>query len=214
MLRISDSVKEILLEDGFALEAIQRGLLNFSAYAKQIHKTIEEKTMKPVVLGTIVVAMIRLVNIIKTQPPLHPKVAIASLSVIPTVCEITYEKNEQSISKLSRLSNTIINVKEFFAVTEGVHDITIICSEDVKDVVINHFTLAPKVAISDLVAVSVRFSFDYIEIPNTIYSIISVLATRHINIIEVTSTYKEFSFIVRKADMEKTMRALNSYSQK
>lgn len=214
MMRISDSVKEILFEDGFALEAIQRGLLNLSAYAKQIHKTVEKKTMKPAVLGTIVVALTRLVNATKTQPPLHPKVAIASLSIIPALCEITYEKNEQSISKVSNFSNTIINVKEFFAVTEGIHDITIICLENVKDAVVSYFTLAPKVMISDLVAVSVRFSFDYIEVPNAIYSLISALATRHINIVEVTSTYKEFSFVVRKADMEKTIRALNSYSQK
>lgn len=214
MLRISDSVKEILLEDGFVLEAIQRGLLNFSAYAKQIHKTVEEKTMKPVALGTIVVAIIRLINTIETQPALHPKVEIANLSVTSNISEITYEKSEQSIAKLSNLSNSVFNIKEFFAVTEGVHDITIICSENVKNVVINYFTLVPKVTINGLVAVSVRFALDYIEVPNTIYSLISALATRHINIIEVASTYKEFSFIVRQGDMEKTVRALYVYSRK
>jgi len=214
MMRISDSVKEILLEDSFAIEAIQRGLLNLSAYAKQIHKIVEEKTMKPVAPGTIVVTLARLTDMINTQPVFHPKVEIASLNVTPALGEVTYEKNEKNVAELTTYSKSIIKGKEFFAVTEGLYEITIICSENVKNAVIKYFTQNPTVTISGLVAVTVRFALDYIEIPNALYSLISALATRHINIIEVTSTYKEFSFVIRQNDMEKTVRALDAYSRK
>lgn len=213
MMRVSDSVKEMLLEDSFVIEVMQRGLINLSAYAKQIHKVVEEKTMKPVALGTIIVALSRLADIISTQPAFHPQVEIASLSVTPTLGELTYEKNEQNLEKLNAFSNSLINSKDFFTVTEGLYEITIICAENVKNRAIEYFTLEPQVTINGLVAVTVRFAHDYIETPNALYSLISALATRHINIIEVASTYKEFSFIVRQSDMEKTVRALDIYSR-
>ncbi len=213
MMLISDSVKEIVLEDGLAVEAIQKGLLNFSAYAKQIHKIVEEKTKKPVALGSIVVALTRLINTIKTQPALYPKVEIIGLSVTSALSEVTYEKTQQNITKLTTLSNSVLNTKEFFTVTEVLHEITIICSNNAKDIVINYFKQKPKVIINDLVAVSVQFSPDYLETPNIIYSLVNALATKHINIIEVVSTYTELSFIVRKRDMEKTIRVLDSYSR-
>ncbi|MDP3724158.1 MAG: hypothetical protein Q8R11_00835 [bacterium] len=214
MMRISDSVKEILLEDSVVIEAMQRGLINLSAYAKQIHKAVEEKTMKPVALGTIVVTLSRLTNIIHTQPAFHPKVEIASLSVTPGLGVVTYEKTEQNKVKLAGFNSPIIKGKDFFAVTESLYEITIICSEYVKSTFIKYFQQDPMITINGLVAVSVRFSLDYIEAPNTIYSLMSALATRHINIIEVASTYKEFSFIVRQIDMDKTVRALDAYSRK
>lgn len=213
MIQISDSVKEILSEDGFVIETIQRGIFNLSAYAKQIHQAVEEKTMKSVALGTIVVALTRLISTIKTQPTLHPKVEITSLSVTSGLSEITYEKTEKNKIKLSALSNSVISTKEFFTVTEVLYEITIICSDNVLDIIINYFAQDPKITISDLVAVSVRFSPDYIETPNIIYSLVSALATKHINIIEVVSSFTELSFIVRKSHMEQTIRALDAYSR-
>lgn len=48
MKKVSDAVQHSLLADDVALLALQRGVLNMSAYAEQIHAHIERTTMKPV----------------------------------------------------------------------------------------------------------------------------------------------------------------------
>ena len=92
------------------------------------------------------------------------------------------------------------------------HEITIICSEYLKEEVLSIIHLSPKVTLTDLVALSVRFSDQYIQVPNTIYSLVRVLALRHINIIEVVSTYTEITFVIHKDEMRSAIESLQEYS--
>ncbi len=60
MITVTDATRSILLEDDIALQALHMGLLNLSAYAEQILPAVEEKTIKEVKKGTIVVALTRI----------------------------------------------------------------------------------------------------------------------------------------------------------
>lgn len=211
MIKVSDAVEEIVREDGFVQEAIRQGILNLSAYAKKIHTEVEERSMKPVLRGTIIVALSRLVNGMQLPTPLLPEIKITNLSVKSSLCELTFEKTERNQEKLSSLETSIISKEEFFAVTEGSTEITIIYPANARQTVMRHFKVQPKVEYSDLVAVTVRFSPEYMEVPNAIYTLVSALAVKHINIIEIVSTYTELSFIIYKSDMEQTIQALNGY---
>ncbi len=213
MIRITDVVEEIIYEDGFVIEAIQRGVLNISAYAKKIHNGVETKTFKPVKIGTIIVALNRISKKVSRTNSLTPFVKISTMSVTSLLAEISYEKTSHTLQRLNNLDNSLLKDKDFFTVIEGLNEITIICSTEVKDAICKHFSINPKVKIDNLVAVSVRFSSEYINIPNTIYSLVSQLANRHINVIEIVSTYTELTFIVYKNDMERTVQSLNHYSQ-
>ncbi|MEN9327510.1 MAG: hypothetical protein RI947_318 [Candidatus Parcubacteria bacterium] len=213
MIKISDAVQEIVDHDGFVQEAIHQGILNISAYAKIIHPLVEDKTMKPVLRGTIVVALSRLIKHKSIFTPLLPHIQISNLSVKSSLCEVTYEKTERNQEKLSVLETSIISKEEFFAVTEGSSEITIICPANVRTLLLKHFDIKPKAEYADLVAVTVRFSPEYLELPNAIYTLVNALAVKHINIIEVVSTYTELSFIIFKRDMEQTIQALNGYFQ-
>lgn len=214
MITITSAVENILHEDGFALEAMQRGLLNLSAYAKEIHPLVEKATFKPVNIGSIVVAMTRINQDIMISPAFTPKIEFTSLSVTSSLLEITYEKTTENSKKLSTLNTSLFATGEFFTITEGLHEITIICSNTCRAIVLQHFTSKPKIVIEDLVAISVRFSDQYIDVPNTIYSLVGILATQHINLMEIVSTYTELTFVVFRSEMEKTVSALDRYSQK
>lgn len=213
MIKIADVIEQLVSQDGFVLEAMQKGLLNNSAYAKQIHSLVEERTMKSVKLGTIVVSLSRIANTIHNRPPFTPRVEITGLTITSFLSEVTYERSESNLKKLSALSTSWISSKEFFTVTQGSHEITIVCSENARDSVIKHFGIAPKVIMNDLVAISVRFPVDYMDVPNTIFSLVGALATRHINLMEIVSTYTELTFVVFKDEMENTIQALNVYSR-
>lgn len=214
MIRISDAIEKILYEDGFVIEAMQRKILNNSAYAKEIHKRVETLTMKPVQLGTIVVALTRFSNNLQQSPEFNPKVNIDNFSVTSSLSEVSYERTQNTSEKASTLRNALVTNGDFFTITEGIHEITIVCSEQMRKSIIDHFDVEPKIVMDDLVAISVRFSDSYMDVPNTIYSLVGALATRNINLIEIVSTYTELTFVVFKREMEQTIQALNSYSQK
>lgn len=214
MITISSAVQQILSEDGFVIEAMQRGLLNVSAYAKHIHKAVEVKTMKPVKKGSIVVALTRIAHNLKSQKEFNPKVEISSMSITTNLSEVTFETTQANVEKLMSLEKKLIKDKDFFTVTEGLHEITIILSSDSKDKVLSHFDMSPKVVIDDLVAISVRFSTYYIDVPNTIYSLVGALAVRNINLMEIVSTYTELTFVVFRKEMDTTIQALNLYSRR
>lgn len=214
MITITQAVQQILSEDGFVTEAMQRGLINTSAYAKEIHSRVENITMKPVKIGTIVVALSRIGGQARSGQPFNPSIAISGMTVTTSLCELTYEATQTSREQLRSLSKQHKTQRDFTTITEGLHEITIILSENAKEEVLNHFTEKPQVVISDLVAISVRFSADYIEVPNTIYSLVGALALRHINLMEIVSTYTELTFIVFEKEMEQTIQALNVYAKR
>ena len=58
----------------------------------------------------------------------------------------------------------------------------------------------------NLSAITVRFiEKDYIEVPNMIYTLVSALAVKHINLIEIVSTFTEISFIVSQQDIKRVV---------
>jgi hypothetical protein len=115
---------------------------------------------------------------------------------------------------MKELPSQFEKTDEFFTITQGMHEITIICSEELKEKVLSSINFSPKVMISDLIALSVRFPTTYISVPNTIYSLVGILALRHINIMEIVSTYSELTFILQKEEMKSAIDALEDYSRK
>lgn len=212
MIKTSNIVEEIVQEDGFILEAIQRGLINLRAYAKQIQPSVEERAKKPVQIGTINTALFRLEKSVSAQHKFKPHIEISSFSVISNLTEITYDKTEAITEKI----NTIPKRKEqndFFTVTEGHHEVTILCDTDLEKQILTHTSEKPKVILHDLVAISVRIPASYMNVPNTIYSLVGMLALRQINLIEIISTYTELSFIINKSELEQTIKAIDSYTK-
>lgn len=212
MIKVSDVVDHIVNEDGFVVEAMQRGFVNLRAYAKQIQPQVEEKAKKPVSVGTIAVSLFRLAGEMQSQKKINPIVTIDGFSVTSGLIEVTYERTEQVIQKLQQITDLSKESKDFFTVTQGLHEITIICPEALKTKIIDHFGSDPKIVIDDLVAVSVRIPSEYMDIPNTIYSLVGILAIKHINLIEIVSTYTELSFVVYKNEMGKTIQSIDEYS--
>jgi len=212
MITISDSVKQIISGSDVALESMRAGILNNSAFAEQIRPEIESKVWKPVKKGSIVVALSRIKSQINNIPKLKPDVIIESISVKSPLGEISFEKTKEVIRATSLLSAKLINENGFLTITQGINEITIIYPEHLKDIIIKHFKIKPKGEYDNLMAVNCSFvEENYIEVPNMIFSLVSALASKRINIIEIVSTFTELSFIIRNKDMQETIDALKKY---
>ncbi len=212
MITISRLIEKILEGDDVAREALRLNYLNMSAYAKKIRPHITAKLYKPVSVASIVVALSRIRSTFAQQPDYRPAVHIEDLSLRANLSEVSYEKTKEAVIASVKLNTLIIHPDAFFAITQGTHELTVICDSAHLEQIVNQFPTEPKGRYADLTAITVRFiEQEYIEVPNMIFTLISSLAVARINIIEIVSTYTELSFVVRNKDAERTISALSQF---
>lgn len=210
MIKISQVVEELVTSDEIALEALRARVLNLSAYAEKIRPTIENHLIKKVRKGSIVTALSRIGDHLQQVPPLKAVIHIEDMSIKSPLSEVTYEKTKDVSKKVLNLGNKFFG-KGFFTSTYGVEEVTLIISSTIKKEITDSIGLTPKGEYNNLAAVSVRFIEEqYLEVPNMIYTLISALAGRRINIIEIVSTFTEISFIVRQKDLKETVEVLKN----
>lgn len=208
MIKIAQIVEDLLGQDELASESLRAKLLNLSAYAEQLRPTIESRLFKTVKKGSIVTALSRIASDVDKLQPLRARVHIEDMSIKSPLNEITYEKTKEISKKIQSLGTKYFS-NGFFTSTQGIGEITLIISNTIKNEVKDLIGTKPKAEYDNLSAVTVRFNEqEYIEIPNMIYTLVSVLAHKRINIIEVVSTFTEISFIVRQSDLKMTVDVL------
>lgn len=210
MITIAQATAQFLYDDEIAREALVRGVLNLSSYAKQLQPQIEERLYKNVQVGSIVTALSRLTAIAGKVTPLKATVHIEDMSIKSPLCELTYEKTVEVCRAITRLG-TRYSGRGFFTSTQGMGEITLIAAQEYKEEIVKLVSATPKGLYDNLAAITVRFREDqYIEVPNMIYTLVSALAVRRINLIEIVSTYTEISFIVRQADMNQVVEVFRA----
>lgn len=209
MKKVKDSVKSILLNSEAATDAFFNGYLNFSAYAKNIKEIVEDDTKKDVSIGNIVVTLSRInreenSRLRKTKHEFIPDVKFSDISVKSSLVELTFDNTLDLRKKINLFG------EDFYYFAIGLNEITIIVtSENSKYIQKKLLPAEPKVILSGLSSVTVRFSPDYMTVPNTVYAILRKLALEFINVIEIVSTYTEITIIVEHNEMLKTFEVLN-----
>lgn len=207
MISTTNVVKKILLASDTAQLAAAEGILNASAFARQIQPQVEELAKKPVKTGTITTSLYRLLDQFNFRN-FKPKVVLSAMSIQPQVMSITYEKTGQLLSQIPPFAaNFSENHESFFTFTQGPEEITIIADTELGHSLIEQFGSAKRVY-QDLVALSVRFSERYLEVPNTLYTLMSRLAVKRVNVIEVVSTLTTLTFVVREREINRALEGL------
>lgn len=203
MLKISDIIKEILENDEEAYFACQRGILNFSAYAREIKKDLENRAKKSVNLKSVIVGLSRLVKDLKAPPGSLLSETDLSLSLHSSLAEVTYEKTNQNQKILNEVYQTAAQGHENYLVaTQGLSEITIIGSQKaVAELKRNHKNTKPIFYKENLAGITVKFPEEFIKVPNMLFALEKRLAVKRINIIELVSTYTELTFIIDKKDV-------------
>jgi hypothetical protein len=213
MLKVSDAVKEAVFNSDVALSSLADGVLNLSAYAKQIHRQIERTTMKSVKLGTIVAALARLGQNLDRLPLRIPEVTLRDIAAKSGLCEIAFEQTLDARENLKKLySSNFLSNKDFFTVTHGVGELAIITSEKHKAHILQSFRgQKPKMVFEKLCAVTVRFDEHYIHTPGQTFWLVRKIALRHLNIVEIVSTFTELTFLLHEIDIEKAFATFTPY---
>lgn len=212
MLKITDAVEKTIRQDEVALQALEMGILNLSAYAEQILPKIEQMTLKPVKKGTVVVALMRLSKELQGATSIRPAVVLDDMTIKSPLCDITFAKSAETREQLAALYQSLsLSESAFFAVTQSMTEVTIIAPQTFMETILSRFSNSPKAVFTDQVGITVKFSDEYLSTPNVLYTLQSALAVYHVNFTEIISTYTEFSFIVDKKYLEVATQALRQF---
>ncbi|NCN82509.1 MAG: hypothetical protein GW947_00940 [Candidatus Pacebacteria bacterium] len=214
MKTIPSAVRTILKEDETAREAARRGILNNSAYAREILNRVENETWKDVEESSISVAINRVTQDTSFQP-VKPKLVFDRISVETGLVDVTYENTLQVIEALN---NTIPKLRATFAQdlyleTNGQRQITMVMTKSMWDEVIKIVTIKPIGLYSNQVALTIAFDDRYLKIPNFIYAVIGLFAIEYINIIEIFSTMTEIVVVMSESDLDTALRQVKKLLQ-
>jgi hypothetical protein len=197
MKTITDAVRIIFKEDEVAREAARRGVLNSSAYAREILNKVSDLTLKEVEETSINVAINRVTKE-NNDASIKPTLIFDKVSVETGLVDVTFEKTEQLKKFLSDVLPSVRNKypHDLFIETSSQHQVTMIMSHamwaDLQSLV-----PAPAIgAYNNQVAISIAFDKRYLVIPNFIYAVLAIFTIENINLTEVFSTMTEIVIVI------------------
>ncbi|MBI2888680.1 MAG: hypothetical protein HYY10_02025 [Candidatus Liptonbacteria bacterium] len=215
MIKIQPIVRDIVMGEIEAYIALTNGYMNMSGYASRIRPAVEALAKKQVTVNGLVVSLSRLRKEFKKEKPLIQEVAITNITTKLPLSEIIYENANMSIDKLESFHKKISIAREdFFTTTVSTTELSVVCSSGMANKVLKHFGVKPKFVAHNLAAVGISFDPKHFTIPNTLFSLVSVIARARINIAEIVSTYTELIFIVAEKDFSRTVSLFSDLHKK
>jgi len=212
VLKVADIVRDIVFSSEPELTVLSRRTLNLSAYAKRIQPEVERLALKPVQLGTIVVALSRLSTELTVEDPLLPQIELHSIAVKSNLAEITFNKTAANKFRVQKLytENELVQA-DFITITYGASEISIFAPMSLIQLILKQFSPdKPKLFLENLAALTVQFGEQYINTPNMYFALLRAIAVRKLNIVELISTYTELTFLVQQSDLNELFSMMNS----
>lgn len=209
MYSIAQAVEEIIKTRPYLSELLEHDLLNITQLARQIEVEVEDKCMKEVSTEAIAMAIRRLPKVKLSSKLVHLFAKLPDIMVRSHLCEITVKK-QVNLKKIHRVLDEFTQSDgQFFTITQGIFEDTIIMGKDSADQIRTLFTPADIIAEFDnLAAVTIRLHPTNVETPGVYYYILKSLLLENINVIEIVSTYLECTILVAEKDAEETFAAV------
>lgn len=208
MITVKEAVLRELGRDYVAIQAISRGIMNLSEYARLIKPEVEFQSKKLTSVQSIVVALSRIVKEVK-KPELQD-VTIEQLTVQSPVTQIIYPRTDSNLAALLEAARKIRGGEHsFFSFTTSTKDIAFLASESAVSSILAEFEEKPLIEKPDLSAISIRFPVEGVNEANVGLSILSKLATKNIPLDAALTTYNEFTLVLESSYLEVAVSTLS-----
>lgn len=204
MVSIARICEKFIERKPFLQEALSSKIINYGALADIMLKDIEAEYGKPVKHAAVMMALRRLQEKLQKMPISQPRfTADCNLTIISDLFEVTIIRHPQTYRLIDKFYDIVDpTAGDFFTVTTGAHEITIISSKKYKNAFMNLLDNNDILLIvEDLAAVTVKLPREAAETPGIFYLITRALTWENINIVEVVSTYTEDTVILKSKDV-------------
>ena len=215
MKTIAEEIRHLVMVSPFLEEGLSRGVLNYSAAAREIRPQVEASLLKPVSVSAILMALKRLAATLETgaREEGQPLRVAGDLTVRSHLSEFTFVRSDTMVTNQKCLLDELeTRTDAFVTFTQGVFETTIIVSASLKPRVAEIFASETRVSqLDDLSAVVMRFPGEAAGMPGVHYPILRQLAWKQVSIIEIISTFTELTLVMRRDQIERAFSTLLNY---
>jgi hypothetical protein len=181
MITIAEVIEKIVKQKPFVESALAEGLINLSAFARQIKPEIEHELKKQITEASIVMALKRYVPLLEVTMNRRIEKAtkgFGDIIVRSNLCDFTYKNSDTFIDKQRELIKRLVTEKEmFYTISRGVFETTIVIhqhfSDEVKQIFKDEQLISSTTAIS---SITLRLPKDNIKIPGLYYYVFKQIA--------------------------------------
>ncbi|MFH2000327.1 MAG: aspartate kinase [Planctomycetota bacterium] len=206
MKTVAQAIEQFVASSPFLEEGLSRGLINCSALAREMQPRLQETLLKDVSESAILMAIKRLSLTIQGRGSIRDAVLrkMGDLTVRSSLSEYTFLKSDTIMEKQKLLLQALDERSDqFVTFTRGVFEITIIVSSSLADSVEAIFNAEKRISrLHDLSAIIIKLPEQTVSTPGVHYTILKQLAWNNINVVEVVSTYTEFTVILHKNQVD------------
>jgi len=211
MITVSEVAEELISKQPFLEEAISKGIINYSALARLIKPQIEEKLLKKIETGAVLMALKRMSLNIKSDNGLKTIISKTPEMIVRSdLVEYTFQSSSVILKKISQLLEHIADDRRYFITfTQGVFETAIIVSVFWQKKIETMLADEKKLSVMDkLSSITIKLPDENIQVPGVYYFILKALAWNGINIIDVVSTNNEFSIILDDREVDRAFTVL------
>lgn len=215
MISVPETVEDIVKNSPFLIEALQQNLLNLSELARKMQPEIEKRLYKSVTVPSIFMALKRLqFDVQKTH--ITTEVILKNLEDITirsNLVQYTFISSTTLREKQTILLQTVKNsTSVFLTITSGVFETTFIANKKIEGEIERIFEGEQlKNKTSALSSITIITPEEAVYIPGILYSVLKRLAWEGINVIEVVSTYTEFTVVLENNNLNKAFNLLKNF---
>ncbi len=213
MVTVSHLVKHFIKDKPFLQEALANKLISYGNLAEQLISKIETELGKGVKHSAVVMALRRYAEELeKDHRKVKPFDYKSEIIMKTNICDVGVLRKPSLMTKLNKLYGMVdFDKGDTLNIILGNFEVSIITNEKYKKKFLD-FLKGEKILNkeSNLVALTMRFSEDFIHTPGVIFNTIRKLAWENINIFEIVSTLSELTLILREKNSIRAYDALKS----
>lgn len=218
MITISQVAEEYIQQTPFLEEAFARGLLNYSAVAREMKPYIEKRIYKDATVASIIMALKRLEGSIRAPGNLaqFELKEMRNITVRSNLVEYAFKTDPRLATMYNELlAETAQEGDLFINYAQGVSESTLIIGQALSIFVEKSFAkdlILEKV--TALASITLRLRPEHLYVPGVHYAITKALAWEGINILEIISSYTETTIVVSEKDIERAFSLIKGITSK
>ncbi len=210
-MSVSKIVKDIVKEQPYLLEAINRGIIHFGNLSAELRPKVESIMEKKVTDSSIIMALRRYADELQEMSEKEgDRRLYCEITMKTNICDFNVVKTPKLLQMIPSFYGLVeLERGDFLNVTIGNHEVSIVVSQKY------YKTIAKKLEKekildkeSDLVALTIVFDGDFFNTPGITYQILQALAWKNINILEIISTISELTLVIDKSDSIRSYEVL------
>ncbi len=215
MITVGNVVERIVRESPFLEEGLAAGILNLSALARRLKPGIERELKKSASEASVMMALRRLAPraAARSAGTVRLLRQMRDLTVRSNLVEFTFRSSPTVLERQRELLHSAAKERDLFLTfTQGLFEVTLIASARLARRIEEVFAPERLIArLDDLSAIVITLPSRSVSVPGVHYTLLKQLAFHDLNVVEVVSTYRELTFVLAKADVDRAFAVLSAF---